>query len=113
MAIELLKHAKGARPHFFSDPSVDKLLAMLMALVAEVSVSHDRMDTLERLLEQKGLLKRADLDQYRPTADVLGERDQWRREYLRQILRIVDVDAVGTRNDTSREWQEIIDTVTE
>ena len=44
--------AKGRRPYFFDDPDIDKLLAMIMALVGEVSVMRERMDTHERLAQK-------------------------------------------------------------
>jgi hypothetical protein len=108
----LQKHAKGARPHFFDDPSIDKVLAMLMALAGEVSVLHDRQDTVERLLEEQGLLRRETIDQYQPSSDVMKERDRWRAIYLQQILRILDAEISGAEsNDTSKEWQAVIDSV--
>ena len=47
--------AKGRRPYFFDDPAVDKLLAMTMALAGELAVTRERLDTVERILAEKGL----------------------------------------------------------
>lgn len=105
-------HAKGARPHFFEDQAVDKLLAMLFALVGEVSVLRDRHDTLERLLDSEGGAIRDKIDQYRPSADIIKERDQWRANYLRQIMRVLDIEVPEVAsNDTSTAWQQVIDSV--
>ena len=110
--VTLQKHAKGSRPQFFSDPAVDKLLAMVMALAGEVSVLRDRNDTWERLAEAKGLIERSEIEAYRPSKQVLAERDAWREEFLSQVLRIVDVDAdMMSRNDISDSWQSVIDNV--
>jgi hypothetical protein len=85
---------------------------MLMALAGEVSVLHDRQDTVERLLEEQGLLRRETIDQYQPSSDVMKERDRWRAIYLQQILRILDAEISGAEsNDTSKEWQAVIDSV--
>lgn len=109
----LQKHAKGVRPHFFEDPAVDKLLAMLFALVGEVSVLRDRQDTMERVLESEGERIRDKIERYHPSADVIKERDLWRTNYLKQITRILDVEVpAGKGNDNSKEWQKIIDGVT-
>lgn len=110
--VSLPKHAKGVRPQFFNDPTSDKLLAMVMALAGEVSVMRDRNDTLERLIDAKGLIDKNEIETYRPSKEVIAERDAWRQEYLSHILRIVDLDAdkMG-RNDVSSEWQEIMDSV--
>ena len=110
--VTLQKHAKGSRPQFFSDPAIDKLLAMVMALAGEVSVLRDRNDTWERLAEDKGLLERSEIEAFRPDKQVLAERDAWREEFLSQILRIIDVDAdTMERNDLSERWQSVIDDV--
>jgi len=105
-------HAKGQRPQFFDDPAVDKLLAMMMALVGEVAVLRDRNDTLERLIDDKGLINKEDIDGYKPSEEVREARDAWRAEYLSHILRVVNVDAddIG-RNDTSEEWREVMASV--
>ena len=112
MAVELPKHAKGERPYFFDDPAVDKLLAMLLAMAGELSVLRDRQDTLERIIEEKGLISRLEVESYEPDKNVIAERDAQREEYLKQILRIVDVEISGMgKNDLSDEWQQVIDQV--
>ncbi len=108
--IRLQKHAKGMRPQFFSDPAMDKLLSMVMALAGEVAVIKDRNDTLERLVDEKNLIARDEIEAYRPSKEVMTERDAWREEFLSQILRIVDLDPDQSgRNDLSEGWQSIID----
>ena len=110
--IKLQKHAKGTRPQFFSDPAIDKLLSMVMALAGAVAVLKDRNDSLERLADEKDLIARDEIEAYRPSKEVMAERDAWREEFLSQILRIVDLDADGLgRNDLSEGWQSIIDDV--
>jgi hypothetical protein len=48
--------SKGGRPYFLDDPAVERVLNISMAVAAEVAVLHERMDTIERLLEAKGVL---------------------------------------------------------
>lgn len=86
----LQRKARGARPWFFDDPSVDKVVAMVMGLAGETAVLHDRLDTIERLLEARGLLTRDDIEGYRPGDDVLAERAAWREAFLGEVLRIVE-----------------------
>ena len=45
-ANKLPRKAKGKRPQYFDDPAVDKLHLMLMAVIEELSVSRDRIDTI-------------------------------------------------------------------
>ena len=58
--------AKGKRTVYFEDPAIDRTLSIVMALVAEFSVMRERIDTIERLLEAKGSLTRADIESYTP-----------------------------------------------
>lgn len=53
---------KGHRPDYFDDPAIDQLHAAFVALATELSVAFDRIDTLERLLEARGDITRADID---------------------------------------------------
>jgi len=110
--IELRKQAKGARPQFFADPASDKLLAITMALAGEVAVLKTRSDTLERLMEEKGVLSRDEINKFNPSKEVLSERDAWNEEYLGRVLRIMTIDdSEMDTNDTSPRWQELLDQI--
>lgn len=87
--VRLTHKAKGKKPSFFADPQVDKVLAITMALAGEVSVLRERLDTIERLLEMKGLLSRQEIELYRPGEQAAEERERWRVEYLDRLLRVV------------------------
>lgn len=80
---------KGKRPYFFDDPAVERVLAITMAVAQEVSVLHERLDTIERLLEKNGGLKRTDIDAYTPDPDAAQARAEWTRAYIAKVLRIV------------------------
>lgn len=84
------KTAKGKRPIYLDNPESDKLLAIILALMEEVSVLHERMDTVERLLEAKGLIAVADSETYEPDEKVALEREKWRQEYIARVLRILE-----------------------
>jgi hypothetical protein len=86
--VSLPRRAKGERPYFFDDPAIDQLHALFLALSAELSVAYDRIDTLERLLERKGLLPRAEIEAFRPDDAVEADRAARRNEYLQRIFRI-------------------------
>lgn len=82
--------ANGARPHFFDDPDIDRMVAMLMGLAGEVSVLRDRLDTLERLLEARGGPGPDDIESYIPSEAVAAERARQRAQFLAEVLRIVE-----------------------
>lgn len=86
------KKAKGKRPQYFDDPAIDRLLSIVMALAGEVAVNRERLDTVERLLETKGAITRADIASYKPDRDAGYERGLQHREFIARILRGVQQD---------------------
>jgi hypothetical protein len=84
--------AKGKRPVYFEDPAIDRTLSIVMALVAEVSVMRERMDTIERLLEAKGSLTRADIESYTPDRAAGKERGLLTKTYIARIMRGMQQD---------------------
>ena len=111
MAKKLQRKARGERPYFFDDPSVDKVVAMVMGLAGETAVMRDRLDTIERLLEQKGLLKQREIESYRPDAQVQAERSAWREQYLSEILRIIEIELEGAARGDTASYDSAIATV--
>ena len=84
--------AKGKRPAYFEDPAIDRTLSIVMALVAEVSVMRERMDTIERLLDANGTISRADIETYTPDRSAGKERGLITKEYIARIMRGVQQD---------------------
>jgi hypothetical protein len=79
----------GKRPYFL-DEDVETVLAITMAAVQELAVARQRIDTLERLLEGKGVLSKAEIDSYAPDDPSAAiERALSNQEYIARVLRIV------------------------
>jgi|694.fasta_scaffold03640_6 hypothetical protein len=89
--------SKGGRPYFLDDPAVERVLNISMAVAAEVAVLHERMDTIERLLEAKGVLTKKEIEEYVPDDQAAEERQTWHARFTARILRIVqqEVEAVA------------------
>ena len=102
--LELQRKAKGKRPHYFSNPDVDKLLSMIMALTGELAVARDRIDTIERVAATKGLFSSDDIENFDLDADVLQARADRHRLLLREVNRII----VGELEDLEGAGEEII-----
>jgi hypothetical protein len=104
--------AKGKRPQYFDDPALDRMLSMVMALMGELSVLRERVDTIERLLEAKGAISRGDIEGYAPNAGAALERGAATRELIARILRGVQQDLEALREveppleDVSRELRD-------
>jgi hypothetical protein len=89
----LPRHARNARPRFFEDAAIDKVMSVVLGLAQEVSVLRDRLDVVERVLDAMGTIKRDDLESYRPDAAAEAERTQRRADYLQRIFRAIRHDA--------------------
>ena len=105
----LARVAKGKKPQYFSDPAIDKLLWITMSLIGELSVTRDRLDTVERLLARKKVLKIEDVDGYLPTAEVEAARERRRQAYLARVLRAVEAELTeSTGPDMPKSAEEVI-----
>ena len=82
----LPRAARGHRPEFFEDPSSDTLLSMNVALLSELMVTRERLDTLERLMIGKGLVTRDEIDAFEADAAGEAEREQLRETMSRHVF---------------------------
>lgn len=109
MPIDPLKHAgakpKGKRPYFFESRESERVMAITMAVAQELAVMRERLDTVERLLDTKGVISKADIESYAPSKQEADERGAWTQEYLARILRIVqqEIEALDTPEELSSE----------
>ena len=99
------KKAKGKRPSYFEDPAIDRTLSIVMALVGEVSVLRERLDTVERLLDTNGTISRADIDAYEPDRRAGQERGLMTKDYIARVMRGVqqDMEALAELSEPSVE----------
>ncbi|MGL5837927.1 MAG: hypothetical protein ACRCY3_05430 [Sphingorhabdus sp.] len=105
--------AKGKRPHYFDDPAIDRTLSIVMALAGEVSVLRERLDTIERLLEAKGTISRADIEAYTPDRAAGNERGMQTREYIARIMRGVQQDMEALEELAEPSVEELSKTLRE
>lgn len=82
----------GKRPYFMT-PEVERVMAIAMAIAQELAVARARIDTLERILERKGVMTRAEVETFEPSAAEAVERGLWTQEYIARVLRIVQQEA--------------------
>jgi hypothetical protein len=78
----------GKRPYFLA-PEVERVMAITMAIAQELAVTRERLDTVERLLERKGIVLASEIETFTPTPTDAAARGLWVQEYLTRILRIV------------------------
>lgn len=78
------------------DPEVGRLSAMVMALLGELAITRERLDTVERLLDAANVLKQSDVEAYEPTGQASAEREQLRKRQIGKVLRPLQVDIEKT-----------------
>jgi hypothetical protein len=107
-----LRTAKGKKPQYFSDPAIDKLLSIVISLAGELSVTRDRLDAVERLLEQHQVFNVADVDQYHPSAEVEEIRTEKRSRFIQRMMRVVEAELEEiTGEDMPQSRKEILESL--
>ncbi len=91
--IKLPRRARGPKPQFFRDPAMDHMMAMIIALTGELSVALERHDTLERLLDDRGLVPRRNVEDYRPDDATEAERFKRRDDLIARVFHVLHEQA--------------------
>ena len=80
------------RPHQFDDPAIDALLSIVVSLGNEVYVMRDRMRIIEKMLEAKGTISRADIEAYKPTPEEEEEIRKDNDAFMARLFRVFEGD---------------------
>ena len=76
----------------FENPAMDTLLGVMLSLGAEVYVMRDRMRVIEKMLEAKGTISRADIEAYKPTPEEEVEIRKDNDEFMARLFRVLESD---------------------
>ncbi len=100
------KRAKGKRPDYSDDPALDRLYSLVLALAAEVSSLRERQDTVERLLEKHGSIRREDIEAYEPDSEAADQRGLATQAYVARIMRGFqqEVEAMEAGDPPVQHW---------
>ena len=79
--------AKGKRPDYFQNEMAENHFSITMSLIAELAVARERIDTLERILIEKGLLNEDAVEEYIPDEAAAEQRQLAQVEYSARIFR--------------------------
>ncbi len=111
-AAPMPRAAKGKRPQYFEDPAVDKLHLMVMALIEELSVTRDRLDTVERLIEKHGLFQIQEIEDYFPDLKADGERTGRRIAYIRRVMKGITDELENLHGqEPAMEFDEVVEVI--
>ncbi len=103
------KTIKGKRPSFYETEGVDYLMHMVMVLSQELSVTRDRLDTLEHLVANKGVLERSEISAFEPDQACLEEREVRRRALLSGLFSVMQQEAAEIeRKDDKKRFDQVI-----
>ena len=82
----------GDDPIYLKDPVLDATLRMVVELAAQVWVDREKLLTIESLLEDRGVVTRGAIEQYRPSAERIAalkaERDRFIEDVFKELRRI-------------------------
>jgi hypothetical protein len=77
----------------FENPETDTLLGIVLSLGNEVYVLRDRMRIIEKMLEAKGTISRADIEAYKPTPEEEEEIRKDNDAFMARLFRVFEGDA--------------------
>ena len=80
------KAVKAGRPAFFSDPDIDRLLAIIVRLMTEHSVLTERVKALESVLIESDVIEQATLDAFEPSEAKEAQWGQDRYQLIKDVL---------------------------
>jgi len=78
------------RPNQFDDPAIDTLLSIVISLGNEVYALRDRMRIIEKMLETKGTISRADIEAYKPTPEEEEEIRKDNDAFMARLFRVFE-----------------------
>ena len=86
-----------ARPRYLDGADVDKVMAVMLALVSEVASLRERLDTHEQLAGDDRPATPGHVEAHQPTAEVEAAREAWRDAYIRRLFRVFteDIEALS------------------
>ncbi len=99
---------KGRPIPFHDGPTNDQLMAMVMALAVEVSVLRERLDTHERVSEEKGGFSTADVEAYNADTDALAKRSVLRNRIMHKVFRTLRAEMARLEAASEDDYDEIM-----
>ena len=109
--LELQRKAKGKRPYYFSNPDVDKLLSMIMALTGELAIARDRIDTIERVAAAKELFSSEDIENFELDSNALEARAGRHKQLLREVNRIIIGELEDLEEADEEDYSAVVEQV--
>ena len=75
------------------NPEINRLSEMVLALLGELAIVTERLDTVERLLESSKVFPRENIENFMPDSEALAQRDSRRQRLIASVLTPLRIDA--------------------
>ncbi len=79
--------ARRREPIPGASESEERLLGMITALTGELAITRERLDTLERLVDSAGIVKREDIETFEAAPDQAEQRHAIRYRLISKVFR--------------------------
>ncbi len=89
---DIVRLATPRRPIPDENPEVSRLSAMVLALLGELAITRERLDTVERLLESANVLRQSDIESFDPGGQAAVERERLRKRQIAKVMRPIRLD---------------------
>jgi hypothetical protein len=108
----VVRDAKGKRPQFYDTPGLDHAMSMILVLANELSVLHDRLDSVERVSKAKGIDLAAEIEALTLDQEALEAREAWRQDFLQRLYYLARKDASeAAAAETTEKFNAVIDDI--
>jgi tRNA A37 N6-isopentenylltransferase MiaA len=108
----VVRDAKGKRPQFYETPGLDQAMSMILVLANELSVLHDRLDSVERVSKAKGVDLAAEIEALVLDQEALEARETWRQGFLERLYYLARKDAhEAAQADSDERYTSIIEDI--
>lgn len=104
---------QGKRPQYFSSTMSEHSLSISIALMAELAVARERIDSLERILVSKGVLAKDEIEKFIPTEEQGEARQIAQVEYSARILRSLQQEVESMAEKQPLSMDEMADKLSE
>lgn len=94
-AARAAQEGRVTKQHWLGDPMLDRVMQVVVELAKELYVTRDRLQVIERLLDERGAISRTDIESWDAGADDDEEMRRARDEFVAKILAPVVSDPSG------------------
>lgn len=109
----LPKASKGGRVYSLENRDDERLLNMVIALAAEVSTLHDKLDNLTRVASSGEGFSPEAVEAYIPDAEDAAARAARRQAFIGRVLRLVQADFERAASEPGMAYDDVLAMVAE